>query len=117
MLIKKTSGGKEIIETGSIILYDTSSNLSLEVKCSETFSFSLIIAFQKKGDKRDVDVTVENNKITLVCNNFENIMGTGILSPIELATFNGKKIFVNFWVCALGDSGFKRVDYTLYMEI
>lgn len=117
MLITKKSGEKEIIETGSAILFDSNSDLSFYIECSEDFSFYFVFSFQKKEGEQDIELSVKDKTIYCLCTNFENPLGTGILSGIELATYKGKKIFANFWVSALGNAGSKRIDYTLYKEV
>ena len=117
MRIENTSGCMKVIESSSIIIFDRASNIELNIVCDESFAFILTFKFDdEETKKQDLKIETLNNKISLTCINFNNIMGTGTKMPIELAVFLGKKIYINFWVTALGNNSLKRLDYTIYQE-
>ena len=117
MKIKKISSDHNILESGSVITYSDSNNLLFSIQMDESFGFELDFRFDSiKDEGRQLKKTVTNNTITLTCVNFDNTLGTGTKGPIELATFNGKKIYINFWVTALGENALKMVYYTIYSE-
>lgn len=118
MKIEKTSSGYTILESGSIITYDQENNdILFSITMDESFSFSLSLKFTSNSEKQyQLQQSVSENTITLNCINFDNPFGTGTNKPIELATFQNKKIYINFWVTALGNKGMKQISYTFYYE-
>ena len=117
MTIQKTSSNHIILDSGSVITYDDTAELSFLVQMDETFEFSLVLKFERTdGKKQHIKHNVVDNTIELTCVNFDNSLGTGTTKPIQLATFNGKKIYINFWVYALGEKSLKKVVYSFYSE-
>ncbi len=117
MIIKKSSGDLDILDSGSLLAFSATSDLEFEVQLDETFSFDLFLKFASNGgDQPNTKSDVEGNKIIITCINFDNVLGTGTSSPIELAVFEGKKIYINFWVYGLGKKSARKVSYTFYKE-
>lgn len=117
MLIKKSSGNLDILDSGSLLAFSAGSDIEFEVQMDETFTFHLILKFASNGgDQHDIKSDVEDNKIIITCINFDNTLGTGTSRPIELAVFEGKKIYLNFWVYSLGKKSAREVSYTFYKE-
>ncbi|MBQ2961097.1 MAG: hypothetical protein IJE09_07740 [Oscillospiraceae bacterium] len=117
MIIEKTSSNHIILDSGSAITFNSTAELSLSCKMDDTFSFSLVLQFESNGDGQHVlKQSISGNTITLTCFNFDNPLGTGTTKPIELATFNGKKIYFNFFVYALGDKALRKIVYSFYSE-
>lgn len=117
MEITKSSSNHEILDSGSIILFDGDAELELSIKMDDSFQFGVILRFESTNDgKQNLTSDVNDNKITLSCINFNNILGTGTRQPIELAQFQGKRVYMHFWVYALGDTSLRRIAYTFYME-
>ncbi len=118
MKIEKSSANHTILDTGSVITFDSSAELSFGIDMDENFKFDLILKFEKddKNIKYDVKKAVNGNVITLTCINFDYDLGIGTNFPIELATVNGKKVYINFWVYALGEDSLRKITYTFYQE-
>ena len=117
MTIEKLSSEHIILDSGSAITYSNTAELTFSVKMDDTFSFLLILKFENTGENQhELKQSVSGNTITLTCVNFDNPLGTGTTKPIELATFNGKKIYVNFWVYALGERSLRKIVYSFYSE-
>ena len=117
MVIEKASSNHIILDSGSAITYNKTAELSFSIQMDATFSFLLILKFESTGEtQHELKKSVSENTITLTCVNFNNSLGTGTTTPIELATFNGKKIYFNFWVYDLGSNSLKKVVYSFYSE-
>lgn len=117
MIIEKTSSDHVILDSGSAITFNSTSELSFQVTMDASFSFLLVLKFEDTDENQHrLEQNVSENTITLTCINFNNPLGTGTTVPIELATFNGKKMFIHFWVYALGDKSLKKVVYSFYSE-
>lgn len=113
---KITSGDAEVILTGSVVAYDEKSlifhlanehdplkvEFAFEIDSEE--SKPRMKSYQKEAGKHIV--------ITLI--NFENNLGTGTVTPIELGTISDKKLFVTFRVYGLSGSKNKMMHYTFY---
>lgn len=112
-----SSGGYDVLRSGSVITYDSSAEISFELKMNEVFSFNFIMKFiEEKNEVQDIQITTSNNDIICTCVNFNNPLGTGYSRPIQLAVFNDKKVYLNFWVIDLGQKSLKQVMYTFYLE-
>lgn len=112
-----SSSEHDILNSGSVITYSNTAELSFSIKMDDTFSFQLVLKFESTEEKQhELKKNVSENTIILTCVNFDNSLGTGTTSPIELATFNGKKVSVNFWVYALGDKSLRKIVYSFYSE-
>lgn len=118
MNFEKYSAEKSIVESGSTILFDPTSNFILKVSCDESFKFDLVFDFESTDEnKHDIEATVDGQIIKLKCINFNNVAGIGTNSAVEIATYNGKRIFLNFWVTPLGSQSLlKKIDYSIYFE-
>ena len=120
MQVVKSSSGYEIFDSGTLISFSSSSDIKIAVKCSESFAFDILFKFEAiEGEEYSLkkEVIDSTSTIQLTCINFNNTLGTGTTQPIELATFNGKKIYINFWISALSDNALKKLEYNLYKEI
>jgi len=119
MNIAKSSDNYKIIDSGTALTFSQTSSLFFEVECSEDFVFNIEIKFHQGNDgKRELkkEVDEQNNKINITCYNFDNSLGTGTISPINLATFQSKIIYLHFWVYSLGENSIRKIDYCFYIE-
>lgn len=117
MVIEKISSDHLVLDSGSVITYSNANDMLFSIKMGDSFSFDLALKFSSNSEKQqELQQSVSGNTITLNCINFDNPLGTGTKTPIELATFNGKRVYMNFWVNALGDKALKKIAYTFYSE-
>ncbi|EOQ38332.1 DUF6864 domain-containing function [Butyricicoccus pullicaecorum] len=117
MELKLSSGNHTILDSGTVIAYNNASEISFDVKMDDTFGFTVILSFVEAENKlQKLETSVVENIITFTCTNFNNPIGTGLPKAMELATFNDKKVYFNFWVFELGQQSLKQVSYTFYME-
>lgn len=112
-----SSGGYDVLKSGSVITYDSNAEISFLIEMDTTFSFKFIMNFKNEENKgQDIQVTASSDEIICTCINFDNPLGTGFASPVKLATFNNKELYLNFWVVDLGQKSLKQVMYTFYLE-
>ena len=123
-LIEKTNiylGNYELIDSRSVILFDS----EIPIQIEEVFNskFKIILRFISQKDDAgihniQVNVDIQNNIIEYKCMNFDNPLGTGTNKPIEIGTISGKKVYVHFWLYALGgDNGVSRkLEYSVWKE-
>ena len=118
MKVTKKISNYEIVDSGSLITCDNSQRVEFTVECDNGFVFILRFEFEKNSDNgHNLKLRIDNNNtIVFLCTNFDNTLGTGTNKPIELATVDNKKIYINFWIYALGQDTLKKIDYTIYKE-
>lgn len=111
------SGCYNILSSGTALTTNYAADFEFNVTMSPSFTFNIILEFESnKDDKQRVNQTVSNNTITLQCINFDNALGTGLTEPVEIATYQDKKVYLNFWVYSLGDKSLRQILYTFYTE-
>lgn len=117
MDFNKSSGNYEIIDAGSLFMFDSNSNLKISVKCSESFNFNILFNFIKTEAKNsNLRANIAGSNIVFVCENFDNVLGSGPVKAIELATHEGKKLYIMFYIYALGQGDTKKLDYNIFRE-
>ena len=119
MKISKSSGKYRILESGSVFTYSGTDDVTFHIKMDNKFKFQVILKFQETesgAQKIYFDTDGESNRITMTCINFNHPLGTGTKKPIELATVNKKKVFINFCIYARGDEIPRKITYTFYIE-
>ena len=117
MIVKKYGSKYEIIDSGLLYSVDKNDSVKLELIFDDEFTFSIELTFEhidnhKQGLKVSVDS--DHKLIKFTCTNFENSFGTGTSKPIEVATYNDKKIYLYFYVYMLGVDSGRRIDYCLF---
>lgn len=118
MTITKMSKDKKILDSGSIITFDTTADISFNMQFDNNFSFNLIFKFENDVNNKNhsLNFNLQDNTITFSCINFNNPLGTGTKKALELATVEDKKVFITFWVTTMGAESLKRLDYSIYQE-
>ena len=115
MRIEKSSDNYTVLESGSLISYSHNAQLKFQVEMDSSFSFSLIFKFEDNSDSSyGIKSNVIGNEITITCTNFNSPLGTGTTVPVDIATFQGKKIYIVFWIYSLGEKAPRKIDYTFY---
>lgn len=117
MKVTMETGNYRVLDSGTVFTFDSDSSLEFNMDFNESFQFNLILKFERNNTKkRDIKTEINDNNIILTCVNFDSSLGTGTSKAIELATFNGKKVFFNFWVYSLNEKSNRKVSYSLYIE-
>lgn len=117
--IKKSSTNYNIVDSGTIINFEKNDAIRFDLNFENTFKFAVELIFEdNENDEKKLSFHVidEENLVRFNCENFTNAMGTGTNEPIELATFQEKKVYFHFWVYSLGSGACKRVEYSVFME-
>lgn len=117
MSVTVSSGTYKILESGTVITFDEQSDLSFDLDLNDSLKFTLTLRFiSNEGDEIKMVANVNDQLITITCENFDNVLGTGVIQPLQLAIVNDKKLFFRFWVRKLGKSATKEIAYTFYIE-
>lgn len=112
-MIKTLVGTLEVFDS-KIVHVTQDSDLSIIID-----NITILITFT--SDKTDKDKIkkeiVGDSTLKIVCNNFENSLGEGVISPFEIGHYNGRKLYLSFFVWSPNSSQGRRiVNYCLYLE-
>jgi hypothetical protein len=111
---KILSGDKEVFQAGTVITCDNE-GITFEISVIKVIlSFEKDISTQEPSMKAENDVNA--NTLTLKLINFDNPLGTATTKPLIIGTINGRTLFLNFSVHAIGNTAQKTVHYTYYFE-
>ena len=107
----------DIISQGEVFLFEKNADLTIKVNSGTDFSFFVILQFQQnESEEVAVEHSVDGNVITINCSNFQK-NGTGLLTPLEIAVVENRKLYIMFWAFLYGDAETVRgVKYTIFYE-
>ena len=102
--IKQSCGNYIILQSGMVITTAKNEGLTLQLSLTNEdgnlpFSFYIKFFFEDKdGEDRSYHTKTDrdNNSILITCINFNNSFGTGPITPINIATYLKKDIFLQF---------------------
>lgn len=121
MITSISTGDYNVIESNTIYLFKNDADLELDFKFGD-FVFKIIFLFvdNKEIDGNKLEYQGNENIIEFTCTNFNNVLGTGTTSPIEIAIIDNKKLYIHFWSFIHGNYDKKqyvrKVDYTVFWE-
>lgn len=115
------SGGVELIDSNTLLFFDSSSPLEIEEIFNPSFKITIRIINENDDTgthSLQYKVIKEESIIEYKCINFNNSLGTGTSQPMEIFTINGKKYYIHFWIYTMsGEKGTTRkLDYSLWKE-
>lgn len=108
--LKISMGGYRVLSSGTVISCKNE-NILFEID-----ELKVLIKFDKKENTKDYSVNlalIENNTcLQLTLYNFNNSLGTGLTEPFEIGNMKGGKLFLQFIVYTLGESGTRLFSYS-----
>lgn len=108
---------KKLVYTNRICCISNES-ISLKIDFSDTDFLNLVFNFLNDGNEVKTHLrSPENAKVVFDLYNYNNPLGTGVTTPVEVGTLHNKKIFLIFYVYRLDKSTFPILDLSLYMEV
>jgi hypothetical protein len=101
------TSGKDVIASGSV---NTFSNDNLEIKIAQ---FKFIFNFISSGSEQKIEYRNSGSE-TLILDvyNFNNSLGTGVITPIKIGTLMERELFLSFIVYTPAPSAPKLIHYT-----
>lgn len=116
-----SSGGCELIDSRSFILYSNDEPVEIEEVFIGSFilKIRIITCKDEKGERSiKINIDKEHNVIEYRCYNFDNVLGTGTKKAIEIGSINEKKIYIHFWIYSMGDKDniTRKLEYSLWRE-
>lgn len=105
----------KLIESQRICCFDNEA-ITIEHRFDDKdiLSVSFIFHYDDEVVRYTVDSS-ENGKVTFDLYNFKSSFGTGLKKPQSIAKYNGKYIYIVFFVTLLPDAN-PIIDYSLYLE-
>ena len=122
--IKQSCGNYIVLQSGMVITTGKNEGLTLQLSLnngvgSSQFSFSIKFLFEDKdGEDKSYSTKsdIDNNSISITCINFNNPWGTGPINPINIATYLGRSIFLQFVIYEMGQGTAKKIEYCFYYQ-
>jgi len=118
MNVRITTAGYEVINSGLVTAFNNGP-ICIQLPSESEKPFKLTFCFLTDKSSTDHRMEAEspnNNEVIVKLTNFNNPLGTGTIRPVNFASSNGKKLYVNFYVYVVGESS-STLHYTIYKEI
>jgi len=110
--VSVTTSGKELINSG--IVHLDSNEVTFKVR-NLIFVFKFVV--DKNESRFETEADAENNQLTFKLYNFNNSLGQGLLTPLQLGTLSGKKLFISFFVHTTdAENALRSFQYCFYLE-
>ena len=112
--MKIKTGGKELFESETFLALGLGETVITIGDGPEGLNF--IFEFVK-GDKQDLSwKTVDSNSLKLILTNWDDHLGTTLVEPVEIGTFENRQLFILFYVKKAGKDGqLREVTISLYL--
>lgn len=111
-IIKTFVGDYELIDNKTV---QVSAETQLKIQLDNIY-----IHFEfEETDGNETPATkfeVNNEVLTVKCINFSRSTTAGLMTPVEIGTFDNKPIFLTFFVNSLTGKKKKNVSYSLYQK-
>jgi hypothetical protein len=112
--MKITSGNYEVFDTGTVISFElepVTFHLADDLQVRLLFRDDL----EKHEDHRLEFNPISNNILEIIIINFNNPLGTGNTTPLQIGIFNNKFLYLNFRVYTLNAKSNKTIHYCWYL--
>jgi hypothetical protein len=108
--IQIRTGGFDVLAAGTVI---TANNLNLEFQLAH---LRVVFSFVSDGTATRLGpASASESTLNLTLYNFNNSIGAGTTSPLEIGSLFGRKLWLSFMVYALNAESSKTVHYTFML--
>lgn len=112
--VKAQIGNLEVIGDGTV-------HANMEQKLNLVIGGTLDMEFDFIQDKNDKEFRtksrVDGGKWIWELTNYNNSLGTGVITPIEIGTLKARKLYVSFWIWTPEEgTGRRIINYVVYLE-
>lgn len=118
MQVNISSGKYNIMESNQVFLFHENDDLEIGINPNDEFEFSIVLKFltDDSGESK-ISSIIDGKNIILSCVNFAD-KGTGLNTPVRIASVNDKEWFFMFWsyLEGMGNSKVRSVKYTIFCE-
>ena len=117
MTVERYCSGKKVLDCGTVYTFDKDGGITLKLKFDETFAFDVVFNFPVTEDGvLSVKNEVVDNALVFTCKNFKATTGSGTTTPVNIATYNSKAVYLAFWVQLTGENSLRKMEYTIYID-
>lgn len=121
MITERYTDNFKILDSNVVLLPNNNSDLTLHFKFDDfEFDFQMIFVDDKEDESQRLKRETEGSLLKAVCFNFNNMFGTGTVTPLDIATIEGKKLYIHFWSYLQGieedDRQIRKVEYAVLLE-
>lgn len=101
------TGGRDIVAAGTVI---TGENANLEFQLAH---LRIVFTFTTDGGQTRLGPSAASGStLSLTLYNFNNSIGSGTTSPVEIGTLQGRRLWLSFMVYAISPESSKTVHYS-----
>lgn len=119
MECKMRTGECDVLATNTVITFDSTADLTIDVTADNGFTFTikLIFSSDENLDNKSVNSKTEDNNTAVFENvNFSNVLGTGITKAIEFGNIDGRKLYILYHVIQAAANAPRIVTYSIFVE-
>lgn len=119
-MVEVISGKYRIIESGVSMTFNPEDDMEMKCNLLDSLEVIIVLSFSEGEGKTGVriDTDPSKNLIRMIFTDSTNPISYGLGRPVEVATIEGKRIFLRIWVTRMGDGHrAKKVDYTFFEEM
>lgn len=118
MQIEISSNQHDIVSGGMAYLFHKDADLTISIKADNGYCFSVVLKFvEDSAREQAVQSDMQGQDLFLTCYNFQK-SGTGLSEPVQIASIEGKEMYLMFWSYLDGDEKdreqVRSVRYTLF---
>jgi len=104
------SAGKDIIANGISHTFNRD-NFEIHIR-----GLQLVFDFRTDSEGQRIEREVfSESTLKLIVYNFNNTLGTGTTSPIDIGIISGRKLYLAFLVGSLSETAIRTVTYTFFL--
>lgn len=104
----------EVFQSGTIISHDN------KAVCFYIEKLVFRMLFKDDPNTKDSPIEMkldkENNCLDIILTNYNNILGQGVIRPIEVGFLNNKKLSIQFMITSMNSTGTRVVNYTWLLK-
>ena len=64
----------------------------------DDLQFEFDFVNNKEINNHNIELKIVEKKLVFILTNFNNSLGTGIVTPLEIGHHNGRRLYISFWV-------------------
>lgn len=105
----------EVLHSGTVISHDN------KAVCFSIDKLKFRMLFKEDPDDKDnnsIELKLDKDKtcLDILLTNYDNILGQGVVRPIEVGFYNNKRLSVQFIVTSMNKTGTRVIHYTWLLK-
>jgi hypothetical protein len=107
-------GNFEVIESGSLVSHEGEPIDFILQQTPSLFAVRILFRSDPENTAMRMESAVTENRLHITLFNFNNSLGTGNTTRLNIGTLDNRSLHFSFWVVAAGNNGNKVFHYTWY---